>query len=261
MIEELRDAVERAYGVFSGYRPGRQLLVCRCNVCVDAACEAQLLTTPLREIDRFLLAEYTHSAHGWLPGEEDQLRYFLPRYFELIAAGEDPCHYGEALGRLRNVSTRQDWPVAEADAVDGFFAALLRDRLLMPLDPPNEYTHPLFDDRAAEVLALIVDAGADVAPALLAWEATRDRSADLRLAELVLFAERASDRKRGPFGQSEVAPVEAQMRAVERWLFRPATRLRLEEACLRESEPGACWLLSRAEALVGGATGAPPPAG
>ena len=91
--EALMAAVETAYKVFAGYRPGHQLATCRCPMCMDDYTEEELLNTPLREIDCRLLSEYTWSANGTNNPKYDpnELRYFLPRYFELIASGECPC--------------------------------------------------------------------------------------------------------------------------------------------------------------------------
>lgn len=83
---QLHDAVERAYQVFGAYRPGPSLFVCDCPVCMSKDCEQQLRTGDLRELKAGLLFEYNNSCHDRrAPQAIDEFRYFLPRYFELIA--------------------------------------------------------------------------------------------------------------------------------------------------------------------------------
>jgi hypothetical protein len=79
----------------------RTLQVCRCAVCVDERTLHRLLTTPVRQMERDLLCQYTNSAHGDLI-DPDELLYFIPRYLELIAADDEPDYNnsGAVLRRL-----------------------------------------------------------------------------------------------------------------------------------------------------------------
>jgi hypothetical protein len=95
-VESL-EAVARSYDVFGKYAPGDKLVACYCNVCMAPETEALLRTTPLREISSKLLAEYTNSAHGYEQGQiANDLRYLLPRYFELLALNDPPHSSGRA---------------------------------------------------------------------------------------------------------------------------------------------------------------------
>lgn len=244
MNDELRDTIERAYLIFARYRLEGQIEVCRCNVCVDAETERQLISTSLRDIPSSLLTQYTHSAHGWSPLIADQFRYFLPRYFDLIGAGEDPCYYGEALEQLANVFYRKEWPQAEADAIDAFFVALLRDRLDAPLPAGTPGGQPTYDNGADCVFWLLVAARGDVDILLRAWDDTSGRNADLRLADFVAAQDWWGQRR------VQSARWNGQAAAVLAWLQRPVIRERLENACLREEDADACALLSWAEGLL-----------
>lgn len=175
MSPELQAAIETAYTAFARYgNPGRALTVCHCPCCMSEATEAQLLATPLRDIEAPLLAEYTNSAHGW----SDQIRYFLPRYFELIAAGDPPHHWGSlaCLSRLREGDWRTAWPEAERAAVEGFFDAMVRAAVA---DIGKDGGHDLED-----VLLMICDAGGDLDRALGVWEGARDPHAAAAMAQL-----------------------------------------------------------------------------
>lgn len=81
--QALDAAVEHAYAVFSGYRPGReQVSVCRCPLCIEPDSEFELLNLPLREIDYFALADYTYAGNvEGDPGfDPDELRYSCRAY-------------------------------------------------------------------------------------------------------------------------------------------------------------------------------------
>jgi hypothetical protein len=89
MRPELRAIIDDAYDVFGGYRVRHSLSVCHCNSCMTVEHEQLLLKTPLREIPSHLLAEYTGSAHSRDDGPvARERRYFLPRYFELLALND-----------------------------------------------------------------------------------------------------------------------------------------------------------------------------
>ena len=108
-----------------------RIIVCNCPCCVTPEVERLLISTPLAELSSPLLAEYTNSAHGWDDKIAEDLRYFLPRYFELIALGHVPCQLDLeiCLRRLSNAAWHEEWPATEAKAIDDFFAAMLRARL------------------------------------------------------------------------------------------------------------------------------------
>ena len=175
MSPELRAAIENAYAVFGAFgNPGGALTVCHCPSCMSEKTKAQLVATPLREIEAPLLAEYTNSAHGW----SDQIRYFLPRYFELIAAGDPPHHSRTIvyLTRLRDGDWREAWPQAELASVDAFFDAMVRAAIA---DVGTDAGHDLED-----VLLMIADAGGDLERALAVWDAAPDPHAAAAMALL-----------------------------------------------------------------------------
>ncbi len=115
----LAKAVEHVYQRFAQYRISGPLEVCLCPVCMTEETRAELVSTPLRQISRDLLAEYTNSAHG-VPQDTDQMKYFLPRYLELIAQDDQPDHvgvgtvlmrYGEGLRANPALFSPPEWEV------------------------------------------------------------------------------------------------------------------------------------------------------
>ncbi|WP_072392862.1 hypothetical protein [Hyphomicrobium sp. CS1GBMeth3] len=182
MTPELRTTIEDAYRVFGGYRLDGALIVCNCNCCVSAESERRLIRTPLREIPYQLLAEYTDSAHGWDEIVADNMRYFLPRYFELIALNSSPfdMHIDDCLRRLAHARWRDEWPAAEAEIIDRFF----QDLIVSSVRKLDLVKWPVgwrlkFD--LVDVLTLIVTAHGDIGRALAAWDAADGRFARARL--------------------------------------------------------------------------------
>ena len=132
MRPQLRAVVEDAYAVFGDYRIRHSLTVCHCNSCMSVEHEHELLKTRLRDIPARLLAEYTGSAHNWDDGPvAREMRYFLPRYFELIALNDPPDTGGIdiCLRRLAQAGWRAKWPDRECDVIDRFFDELMRTSL------------------------------------------------------------------------------------------------------------------------------------
>jgi hypothetical protein len=248
-------AVENAYRVFARYDLSSGLEVCRCNVCVAPDQERLLTQTPLRDIPSPTLAEYTNSAHEWTERVADQLRYFLPRYFELIAQGDIPSNLGieTCLKRLFDANWRQAWPQPEVKAIECYFAALFRSVLVSPHSTLAEFAGlPSYHaDSAEDLLCMVTYAGGDL-PALLAiWDETRCKAADLRLANVTGSAEWLRNRLRNSCWYDVAPPhVEAAMGDVMTWLRRPVVRERLEAACLAASDPAEAALLSMAEGIA-----------
>jgi len=251
---EIDAAIENAYRVFSRYRFSGMVTVCRCGVCVSEQDARDLSTTPLRAISSSLLAEYTDSAHHWLePGVAEEFRYFLPRYFELIAAGEVPCGLGIelCLKRLFDSGYRGQWSAAEAAAIDGFFLAYFRTRLHAPVEV-GRFGLPVAETAGVEeVLCMVAYAGGDLSRLLAAWDEDRSREATLRIATMIGIADWRKRRLANSWWIHRSHAATAK-EAVLQWLLRAQLRERLEIACLAESEPDAAALLSHAEGLVAG---------
>jgi hypothetical protein len=259
MSSELQAAVENAYREFAYYRLKGTVYVCNCPVCVDAQSERDLCTVPLRQLSARLLAKYTHSGHGWDDRIADEFRCFLPRYFELIAAGDPPSNIGveTCLGQLYVSNYRSGWPKSEVAAIDAVFLALVRAQLAAPVHVDRTGIPALEDDALEGILCMIANADGDLAQVLAAWDADRSRAATLRIAHVVSAAKWRKKVLANSFWEGLSRPrAEAAMRQVMAWLLRPQTRERLEAACLAETDGDAAVLLSHAEGLVAGMMGA-----
>jgi hypothetical protein len=186
MTPELAAIVEEAYRVFGRYKLADTLTVCHCNVCMTVEVERELIKTPLRQIPSLTLAEYTNSAHDWDDGPvAREMRYFLPRYFELIAAYDPPDNIGLdiCLRRIGRGGWRSKWPAEEEQLIDRFLDAFLvasLARLDLALWPVGWR----LDFDFADVLTMIVTADGDLDRALAAWDGTADPAAAIHMAAL-----------------------------------------------------------------------------
>jgi hypothetical protein len=244
MPADITAAIEEAYRVFSAYRLGHDLIACHCPCCMTEEAERQLVNTPLRSIPANLLAEYTNSAHAY---DDDQvareLRYFLPRYFELIAAHEYPDHGGLdiCLRRLGDAGYRHKWPRAEVESIDRFFDAFLSDsltRLDLQLWPAGYRL--AFDIK--NVVTMVVTAGGDIDWLLHAWAGAEDPAAAIHMA--ALREDVLEERHRTYLYSAYLEKHEDAARRVGAWLLQPNLTARIEAAFFEVSDPRLQVILS-----------------
>jgi hypothetical protein len=204
----------------------------------------QLVSTPLRSIPANLLAEYTNSAHAY---DDDlvsrELRYFLPRYFELIAAHDYPDHGGLdiCLRRLGAADYRQKWPRAEAESIDRFFDAFLNDsltRLDLQLWPVGYRL--AFDIK--NVVTLVVTAGGDIDRLLHRWADAEDPAAAIHMA--ALREDVLEERDRTYLHSAYLERHEDAAKTIGAWLLQPNLTARIEAAFFGVSDPRLQAILS-----------------
>ncbi len=245
IVSDLNRVIEQAYTVFGHYQLASPLNVCHCNVCLDEEEARELLRSPLRSIPSRLLGAYTDSVSaGYDASRQDELRHFLPRYFELIAANDppDPMGLEICLRRLREFEWRQTWPKAEVETIDAFFdayvAAAVQNIAL--------WTAPSLTLRLdfTEVLTMIVTARGDIARVLQVWDNAPDPFAIIHMAALrgsvVPDPVRLTDAH-----LSEEFDAEAQ--CIGAFLARPEIDARLEAAFFNLTDPRYQKILSDAD--------------
>lgn len=223
----LKATIADAWTVFGRYRFEAPIEVCRCASCVGPETYELFLTTPIAWMPQALVAEYTNSAHG--PGRivDEQFRALLPRYFELIAAGEwpslDPVI---TLRRLVTAGWREAWPAAEVATIDAYFIALFEFWL--------GHRDGVGNAGGGDVLGAIAYAGGPLEKLLAIWDETPDPLASVKLAELVISTAWGKRRSLGAFWE----PMEDKELLVLNWLIRPETLVRLMESKLMTADPG-----------------------
>ncbi len=157
--KNMMEIIERAYQVFGHYQ------VPECfDMCVDDDCcvsledEQAMYQTPLRELPFSVLNAYNQSAR-LEKQDADEVRYLLPRLFELIAHGQYPGVSRElALDRIGDADPKS-WLPAEYDLLSQFARQHLID-LLNEVEERNQFV--LLDN----ILILFHLAGLDVTPLL-----------------------------------------------------------------------------------------------
>ena len=250
MRTELRCLVEEAYEKFATYRVNRSLTVCHCSCCMTEADEHLLIKTPLREIPSTLLAEYTNSAHSWDDGPvAREMRYFLPRYFELLADNDPPdtCSMDICLRRLRYADWRAKWPERECAIIDRFFDELL----LQGLERTDLVQWPVgwrlaFD--IADILTLVVTAHGDLHRVLATWETAADPGASVHLAAVLDRLHHEAGRTYFHSAYLDEYPEEAD--AIAAFLARPSVVPRVEAAFFELTDPRLQKLVSDAVYLT-----------
>jgi hypothetical protein len=190
LTEQLQSSIAHAYEVFAPYGARFTAQVCRCPVCFAEADRDRILKLPVRQIDGYLLDQYSWSAHGHDDDGplSDDLRYLLPRYFELFALNDAALHNAPEcnLTQLGRTAYRSVWPSAEVEAIDRYFNALLAACLANAAMEGGwaEYSGSRYRCalRLNDVLGMLVRAGADVARLLAIWDAAPDPAAALHIA-------------------------------------------------------------------------------
>lgn len=236
--------MEDAYAVFAKYALGERLTVCHCNLCMAEEAERALVRTPLREIPADLLAEYTNSAHGYDDGPiADELRYFLPRYFELIALDQPPDHMGldQCLRRLGESAYREKWPPDEAEVIDRFFDVFVRSSTAhLEVGQWPVGWLPAF--QLIDAITMALTAGADVERVIRSLDGAPDPAAAVHLAVL------RRDVGAGPLLRSAYLEEEKYRHSAEllgEWLLSPAIDARIEAAFFAVEDPRLQEILSK----------------
>ncbi|MFI6266597.1 hypothetical protein [Micromonospora sp. NPDC051006] len=174
MSTGLDRAVGQLYAAFGRHpRPTR---MAHCQHCVHPDEVVALLGAPLRALAARQLCRYAGKAvTTW--GDLADLRYFLPRLLELLAAGrlDDPLVPGKL---LRTIGEHwRSWPTDEQQAIEAYLDAWWR-RTLSDFPAPVEVT---------DVLAAIGATGMDLRPYLSTWADDGGQPAARHLAEHLAY--------------------------------------------------------------------------
>jgi hypothetical protein len=253
ITERLQAAIDHAYVVFAPYAQRFTAHVCQCNSCFSVADRALLLKLPLREIDGPLLDQYSWSAHGEDDDgpRSDDLRYLMPRYFELFALNDPKLHDAPEcnLMQLGRTAYRSVWPSAEVEAIDRYFDALLTACLANEAVEGGWSGYGGAGFRCAlksdAVVAMLICAGADVARLVEIWRAAPDPAASLHMAHcrFDLSTDDSSVWLANP--HLERSYIE-QARALGGFVTSAEATNRIEQAFFLTADPKAQQLLSEA---------------
>ncbi|WP_027482457.1 hypothetical protein [Deinococcus pimensis] len=214
MNDSLRAAIDGLYAAFSSY--GMPAHVEMSSLRDPERELGALRRLPLRDVPAGELDAYASHAITTV-GDEDLLRFALPRLLELTARRDLVTNEEIVLGKLEAAGWRA-WPERERAAILAFLDAWWAD----VLDTNVESS----DGRAVTTLGAVAQTNLSLAPYLHAWEARTDDPATDHLASVVnaLFdTERAALVTDGFW---DARPGQgAQLRI---WLMRSETLARLE---------------------------------
>jgi len=159
-MKTLNDVVNEAYKVFAGNKPGEYLDACT-HCCMKQADADALKAMSLRQISSALLKEYQDAAKP-VKLVQEELRYFAPRYLELIKDFDYPSY--EPLLSLNRFGYFEptDWTAEESRLFNEFSALFFRQYL-------HANHHKTFTT-AIEILLMFYKAKFDLQPVLDEWE-------------------------------------------------------------------------------------------
>ena len=203
--QDLKQAVETLYELFSSYPLALQIEGCPC--CISAEDEAQLHSKPLRELKATDLSRYAFKAMTtW--GSEDDFKHFLPRLLELVTDADSITREVDVeiiFGKL-HYAKWQMWPTQEREAVQQYLMALWIFLLAFPQEavPIDEY------------LCGIGQAEDDLTHYLDAWQNTKT---DTALNELIAFVVSQDSLHKRKLTDSFWSGRRVQMSQVVDWLF------------------------------------------
>ena len=257
MTAQLQAAIDHAFVVFAPYAKRFSAQVCRCNSCFTEADRDRLLKLPLRQIDGYLLDQYSWSAHGHDDDGpfSDDLRYLLPRYFELFALNDPKLHDAPEcnLMQLGRTAYRAAWPATEVEVIDRYFDALLLACLAngnveggWSVGSGSRHRCAL---RLDDVLGMLICAGADVPRLIGTLHAATGPAASLHLANLRFHLAADGSETRLDNAHLERDFTDAA-RAVGAFVVSAAATSRIEATFFEAADPAAQQLLSDALAMA-----------
>lgn len=179
----MREAVERLYSVFRIYKAPQHMLDVCIQCCMDPKLEAQMRHLPLRALTAKHFYEYNTSAMSNRQ-TADEIKYLLPRLFELLGQGAELHHSIEVtLQRIGNCDPAA-FSERERTAINGFafcyFAEYLNRHLWLEGDG---YSF----DNAFSVLLMFDSGGVALEPLLDYWVSYDCPAATLHYADASYF--------------------------------------------------------------------------
>lgn len=173
---DLNRAVAALYDMFQAYHAVFPLHACDCPICMPEEIMHEMLRIPLKQLSANHFYEYNNAPCNISNKKSyaDEIKYFLPRWFELLIQGEELHHSPELfLSRLRDCFP-DGFSDSEREAVQHTANLLFRRRL---------HTFPWQDDfmlihgSLFSSLAMFHNGGIDIRPMLADWRRTPNPTA------------------------------------------------------------------------------------
>lgn len=174
--------VNRLYQQFAIYDAHLPLDVCT-HCCMFPEDVTLLANCPVRSIPKALLQEYVNGASSHKT-PTDELKHFLPKWFELIANFDFPSFAVEiTIQRFATIS-KEEWTDTEFQLVNEFLREFfIQCLLLYPL--PNQVG-------IDEILIMFWKGNFDIVPILDLWSCGTTTESILHYKDLVLYGFKAN---------------------------------------------------------------------
>ena len=200
MTTMLTEIIDKSYGLFAKYNPTRPLEVCT-NCCMTLEDAEKLASFPIRQIPKDLLAEYNDSAKPEKTRIEE-VKHFLPRYFDLLEQFEFPTHSTELSFSRLTPFDKTEWTKDELELLNQFSVEYFKHCLSI-------YPLPSFNDRIDTILIMFWKASFNVSNLLTIWESDKTKESALHFRDLYFhgFDQYNQTKLFSAFGDKELANI------------------------------------------------------
>lgn len=187
-MKNINNLVKEAYDVFAGHQPKAEIDACTC-CCMTTEDAQTLVSLPVDEIPLAVLRKYQDAA---TPDKIDQgeLKYFAPRYLELIKSYQYPSFEPAlALTRFGKIKPN-DWTKTERQLLNDFAISFFHQFLHTKSEKANA--------GVMRVLLMFYKGGIDIQPLFKLWDSIPRRTTNDHFDALFMWI--GKDKK----GKSEI---------------------------------------------------------
>ncbi|WAC15167.1 hypothetical protein [Dyadobacter pollutisoli] len=196
----LTEIIDKSYELFAKYMPTRPLDICT-DCCMTPEKEFKLASLPVRQIPKNLLAEYNDGAKPEKTRIEE-VKHFLPRYFDLLGQFEFPTHSTELSFSRLTPFDKIEWTKDELELLNQFSVEYFKHCLSI-------YPLPCFNDRIDTILIMLWKAGFNIGDLLTIWENENTKESTLHFRDLNFhgFDQYNHPKLSSAFGGKELADI------------------------------------------------------
>jgi hypothetical protein len=171
----MKEIIERTYKEFSKYSVNLPLDVCT-DCCMTIEETTKLASISVDKIPQELLANYNDSAKPEKT-QIEEVKYFLPRYLELISEFNFPTHSSELSFSRLVPFDKSEWTKNELEILLNFQELYFRNCL-------KTYPIPSFGDKIDSIIIMFWKSGLGVDKLLNIWEETECLESNLHFKDL-----------------------------------------------------------------------------
>ncbi len=196
----LKEIIDKSYGLFAKYYPAGQLEICT-DCCMTPEAAAKLASLPVKQIPKDLLAQYNDGAKPEKTTIEE-VKHFLPRYFELVGQFEFPTHSAELSFSRLIPFDKTEWTKDELELLNQFPIEYFKYCLSI-------YPIPSFNDKVDAILIMLYKAGFEIKNLLTIWENEKTKESALHFRDLHFhgFDQYNLTKLFSAFGDKELADI------------------------------------------------------